>query len=245
MDNKDKFFEDIKSVVAQIFSEKEESDKVKQTEEALQRLAVSNEELTVTLEASNEEVADLQEKLTVSDEKTIELQAGLEAAQKEVGVAKKEVEEANQKISETEAALEEINKDRAAEIRMSEIEEAGIARKDSDSQLAKVREMSDEEFTEYKEELVSVREAIKAELEAAKAKVKGEGVVATENTTQDTAGASDVNTEEENIITPPVNVSPGDAVSAAMNLEIITSKDISAKYADLGNAMAAALTKSK
>jgi chromosome segregation ATPase len=248
MDNKEKLYEDIKSVVAQIFSEKEEADKVKQTEEALQKSAATIEELTVALEASNDEVTELQEKLTASDAKVVELQTGLEAAQEELTTA-------NQKISEAEAALEEIKKDRAAETRMSELDAAGVSRKDRESQSAKVREMSDEEFATYKDELVSIREAIVAELEAAKAKEEEDAVkLASKTTNKDEETASEEETaeeetdeetaSEEETITPPANIDQSSAISAAMNLEVIPSKDLMTRYAKLGSAMAEAMKKS-
>ena len=61
-----------------------------------------------------------------------------------------------------------MKKDRAAEVRMADLEDAGVARSDRDSQVTKVREMTDEDFASYKDELVSIREAVVAELEKAR-----------------------------------------------------------------------------
>jgi len=58
----EKLYEDIKSVVAKIFSEKEESDKVAQTEEALREAADTIAELTTTLETRNDELSSSEEK---------------------------------------------------------------------------------------------------------------------------------------------------------------------------------------
>jgi len=246
MDEKEKLYEEVKSVVAQIFSEKEEAEKVRQTEDALQKSATTIEELTTALEASNEEVSELQEKLTASEAKANELQTGLEAAQEELKLA-------NDKVSEIEASLEEIKKDRAAEIRMSELEAAGVSRKDHEAQSAKVREMSDEEFASYKEELVSVRESVIAELEATKAKEEEDASkTVTKVDEKDKASEKEevidnvsVSGEEDAGVTPPANIDPGSAISAAMNLEVIPSKDIVTRYAKLGTAMAEAMKKSK
>ncbi len=245
MDEKEKLYEEVKSVVAQIFSEKEEAEKVRQTEDALQKSATTIEELTTALEASNEEVSELQEKLTASEAKANELQTGLEAAQEELKLA-------NDKVSEIEASLEEIKKDRAAEIRMSELEAAGVSRKDHEAQSAKVREMSDEEFASYKEELVSVRESVIAELEATKAKEEEDASkTVTKVDEKDKApeeediSNANVSGDEDNNVTPPANIDPGSAISAAMNLEVIPSKDIVTRYAKLGTAMAEAMKKSK
>lgn len=246
MDKNEKFYEDIKSVVSQIFSEKEEAEKVKQTEQALQKSADSIEELTTALETSNEEVTDLQEKLTAAEEKVKELEEGLEAAQKEA-------ETANEKVAETEKALEEIMKDRAAELRMAELAKDGVKRTDSESQQAKVREMTDEEFAAYKEELISLRAAIVDELKTAQAEEEEASEEDNEeeaSNEEDEENASDEDEEkasedDEDQVTEPANVDPGSAISAAMNFEVIPSKDLLERYRRLGQAMASSMKKNK
>ena len=46
---------------------------------------------------------------------------------------------------------------------------------------------------------------------------------------------------EEDDVTPPANVDPGQAISAALNMEIFPSDDVTKKYQDLGKAMASLL----
>ena len=161
----------VAEVVKNLFNEKEEAKIRELTEAELQKAATSISELTSALEDKNAEVAGLEEKATESEAKIQELTSELEAA-------KKELETANEKLGETEQALEDMKKDRAAEIRMAELEDAGVARSDKDSQMAKVREMTDEDFASYKDELVSIREAVVAELnkdrEKAEADAKAE-----------------------------------------------------------------------
>lgn len=232
----EKLYEDIKSVVARIFSEKEESEKVAQTEEALREAADTIAELTDTLEKRNEELSSGEEKIKEIEEQNLMAESELEAA-------RKEAEDLKKKLEETEASLEEIKKDRLAEIRMTEISEAGITASDAESQSAKVRDMSDEEFTAYKQELVSIREAVVAELK------KNEDNKATEKTEEEIAAEEEAKAkakaEEEAAAaareaedTPPANIDPNKAVSAALNLETRPSKDMVAKYAELGKALA-------
>ena len=152
----------VAELVDSLFNEKEEAEIRKNTEHELEKAASTISDLTSALEEKNTEVAEIEEKLTAGEARVKELETELEAA-------KKELETANEKLGESEQALEDIKKDRAAEVRMAELEDAGVARSDKDNQMAKVREMSDEDFASYKDELVSIREAVVAELEKAKA----------------------------------------------------------------------------
>jgi DNA repair exonuclease SbcCD ATPase subunit len=152
----------VAEVVKNLFNEKEEAKIRELTEAELQKAAASISELTTALEEKNTEMAEMEEKATEADATIQELTSKLEAAEKEL-------ETANTKLGETEQALEDMKKDRAAELRMAELEDAGVARSDKDSQTAKVREMTDEDFASYKDELVSIREAVVAELAASKA----------------------------------------------------------------------------
>jgi len=234
----EKLYEDIKSVVARIFSEKEESEKVAQTEEALREAADTIAELTETLEKRNEELSSSEEKAKEIEEQNLAFETELEAA-------RKDAEDLRKKVEETEASLEEIKKDRLAETRMAEITEAGIIASDTEAQSGKVRDMSDEEFAAYTKELVSIREAVVAELEknkeekAAGDDTKTEEEIAAEEKAKADAEAAAAEEDE----TPPANVDKTKAVSAALNLEIRPSEGMVAKYAELGKAMAEQMKK--
>lgn len=240
----DKLRKDVEAVVAKIFSEKEEAEIRKQTEEALSKSATTIDELTTELETKNTEVEEFEAKLSESEEKANNLQTELEAAQREVDEAKKKLEEA-------ESVIEEMKKDKAAELRMAELAEAGVV-SDEEAQASKVRDMSDEEFTSYKEELVSLRAAIIAQLEKDKnsepAPVESAEEEVEEEKADDEQEEAEEETEEEaeqqeedaseEDETPPANVDPGQAISAALNMEIFPSDDVKKKYRDLGKAMA-------
>lgn len=157
----------VANVVESLFNEKEEAEIRKRTEAELQKAATSISELAKALEVKNGEVSDYEVKLSESEARIKGLTSELEAA-------KKESETANTKLAETVTILDNIKKDRATEQRMTELETAGVARADKDSQAKKIREMSEEDFASYKDELVSVRQAVIDELEKARNKAESD-----------------------------------------------------------------------
>jgi len=238
----EKVKKEIEAVVASIFSEKEEEDARKRTEDALATSASTIEELTTALEGKGTEMSEMETKIAEADEKISELESELEAAKTETASKDEQLAEANQKI-------EDMVKDKAADDRMTELEEAGVARSDKDSQRTKVREMSDEDFASYKEELVSIREAVMAELKAneeekeeetEEAEVKEEEVAEeeTEEASEEEVDEEEASEEEDEVSTPPAEIDPGKAVASALNFEVYPSADLKAKYGDLGKAMA-------
>ena len=232
----DKLKNDVETLIKSIFSEKEEAVMKQKTEEVLQTSAITIDELTTALEEKSAEMTISEEKVVGLDKEVTELKTELEAA-------KSETETATKKLVSVEAEVEKMYKDKAMEVRMAELETAGVVRKDKDSQSDKVREMSDEEFAAYKEELSSVREAVLAEIEEAKktAEEKAAAEAKTEEKGKDqskekSSGEEETSSKEEG--TPPANIDPAKAVSAAMNLEVFPSDDMVSKYDKLGKAMA-------
>jgi chromosome segregation ATPase len=238
---------DVVAMVAGIFSQKEEAEQRAETEKALQKSADTITELTEALEGKNASDEEIATQINDLENKVTDLTSELEAAQKEV-------EESASKLAESESKIEEMRKDKAAEVRMNELVKAGVALSDKDVQTAKIREMEDEEFGSYKDELVSLRSAVEAELaktpeeEASEEETQEEEETAEENTeevneeeaTEEETNeeASEENEEEAAEETPPVNVDPDTAVAAAMNMEVMPSDNVIAKYAKLGEAMA-------
>lgn len=212
---------DIETMVADIWSEKEEAEVRKRTEEALQKSADVITELTDSLEDKNSEVSEITEKLTISTSKIKELETELEAAGKELEKSKEE-------LANSVKAIDEMKKDKAADVRMAELIEAGIAHSDTDVQTTKVREMSDEDFISYRDELISLKEAVEKRLaEAAKEaeKLKGEADKAAEK-------------EKEGL-------NSEDTAMAALNLETSAIKELSDQYKEMGEAMATLWTEKK
>jgi len=255
--DQDKLRKDVEAIVSGIFSEKEEADMRTKTEEALRKAASSIEDLTTTLEEKSTEVEDLKVEVSEKEASINDLNSKLEAAGEEIETLKKN-------LDETETSLEEIKKDRAADVRMTELDESGVGAKDEnarETQVNKVREMSDEEFASYKEELVSVRQAVLDEIAAATEKNKTETEevaeekqteeaeeekaeeteeAAEEEETSEEASeeeSEEASEEEEDVV--PANVDRASAISAALNMEgIFPSEDVMTKYAKLGEAMA-------
>lgn len=238
----DKLKKDVEVLVAEIFSQKEEAKQRERTEDALQKSAEAIADLTTALEERNADAEKANSKIDDQESTIEDLNSELEAA-------KKEITKSTDKLAETEKTIEEMKKDKAAELRMSELTEAGVALSDKEAQAAKIREMDDESFTSYKEELVSLRKAVEAEL----AKAGEESASEEEETTpeEEAEEAAEENDEEvpaeeeaEEAAeeTPPANVDPDTAIAGALNLEVMPSDDILAKYNEMGKAMAKRMT---
>ena len=237
---------DVVAMVAEIFSQKEEAEQRAETEKALQKSADTITELTEALEGKNADDQEIATQINDLENKVTELTSELEAA-------KKEVEESASKLTESENAIEEMRKDKAAELRMGELVKAGVALSDKDAQTAKIRKMEDEEFGSYKEELVSLRSAVEAELakvapeeeaseeetqeeETATEETEEEEVAAEEETEEEASEESEEEASEEETL--PAEIDADTAVAAAMNMEVMPSDNVIAKYAKLGEAMA-------
>lgn len=228
---------DIEAVVAEIFSQKEEADKKVRTEEALQKAASTIDELTTALETKNAQDEEVAAKIAGFEGKIKDLETQLEAA-------KKEIETSNTKLAESEKAVEEMKKDRAAEVRMADLASVGVALSDKSAQTVKVREMTDEEFASYKEELVSLRKSVEAELaKNAETEEKEEKEEVAEEEKEEKEEVAEEKKEEE--VTPPPQVDSKKAASAALNLEVKNNDDILSKYAELGAALAKRMTEKK
>ncbi|HLD90958.1 MAG TPA: hypothetical protein VI911_08100 [Patescibacteria group bacterium] len=238
----DKFKKDVEVLIKAIFSEKEEAAMKQKTEEALQTSANTIDELATALEEKSAEILVKEETVATLNKTVEELKSELEAAKLEKSTVA-------EKLAGVEAEIEKMRKDKAAEVRMLALETAGILRKDKESQIAKVREMSDEEFAAYKDELVSIREAVMAEMEAAKKEADEKAAAAAEaKIKEDEANkaAAAANSTNQNLgAVPPANIDPNKAVSAALNLEGVPSDDVKAKYSKLGQAMADMFKKSE
>jgi len=248
----DKLKNEVEAMVADIFSQKEEADQRAKIESTLQKSAETIAELTESLEDKNSKESE-------AADKQVELEEKIENLTSELEAAKKEVTESTEKLTEAENTIEDMKKDKAAELRMSELTEAGVARSDKEAQSAKIREMDDEEFAGYRDELVDLRKSVLEELAKAEETAEetpAEETPAEETPAEETAEADEENEEEEAAAeeeddetseeaseedeedTPPAEIDPDTAVAAAMNLEVALSDDIMAKYQKMGKAMA-------
>ena len=224
----------VRAMVDDLFDEKEESEIRRKTEITLGKSAETISDLTSTLEDKVAEVAKLETKVLEGEDSIQSLKKELEAAQEELETSKSSVVEKEQ-------LLEDMKKAKVADERIVELEAAGVARAEKDTQLIKVKEMSDEEFTSYKEELVCIRSAVKAELEKTnkdlEAKKAEEEAKKAEEATKK-AEEEALKTTDEGTETVPVNIAPGQAAMASLNMEYTPDDNLMAKYAKLGEALA-------
>jgi len=227
----EKLKRDIEAVVAEIFSQNEEAKKIEKTENALNKSAEKISELTTSLEEKNTKEEEINSELSDLKESVKNLTTELEAAQSEV-------EQSNEKLADAENKIEEMKKDKAAEVRMDELVSVGVALSDKETQTVKVREMDDETFASYKDELISLRKAVEVELKNTPEESSPEEEGSEEEGSEEEGSEEEGSEEEENDDTPPVNVDPNIAVAAAMNLEIQPSDNVVSKYQKLGKAMA-------
>ncbi len=244
----DQLTADVKNIVDDIFRIKEESEMKQETEKALQTSADMITELSGSLEAKDaklndkeaevstlgETISDLELKITeLTNEKT-DLEGEKETFETEKADIVRRAEEAENKIAEME-------KDRLSITRVSELKEAGIAatnEKAIEDQASKIREMSDEEFSSYKDELVAIREAIIAELKSKKGTSGDTPTGGGKGSGEGGSEEDDDNAASEE--TPAID--PARAAFAALNMELVPNKDVLAKYRELGKQMADNMT---
>jgi len=240
----DKLKQEIASLVAEIFEGKKEEEHRAKTKKALETAASSIEDLTSKVSKNEETISSLE-----SEKAELEVQvvSAKEESGKEVEALKAELDSVKEEAATSKSDLETVSAELAnmkqeavAKTRIQELEIAGVLRSDVEAQTEKVKGMSDEEFASYQEELVSIRKSILDQLEAAK---KAEEVKKPEEKKEKAKTVDEKETvskkgEGDEFTTPPVEVSPGKAIAAAMNFEIQPSEDIIAQYKAMGAAMA-------
>jgi len=229
----DKLKKDIEAIVVTIFSEKEEAAKMQATGDALNEAASRIAELDESIVAKSSEIEELTSSLAdmtaTKDTELAESAALLETANTDRDAA-------TAKLAEVEIAFAELKKDILVKERLVELSEAKVAIKaDLDSQIAKIKDMDDEEFSAYKADRVELRESVMKELEA------------TQIVTDEVAVVVDVTEKvvvDEGVVTPQAEIKPDLSATAALNFESEVG-GISKKYAELGKAMAASIKERK
>ena len=165
----DQLVNNITTIVDEIFKKKEEAEMKKETEAALNSAAETITQLSESLEAKDEahqsEVASLQETITSLETQLSEIDDDKKALEDEKAIFDEEKDKLTKRAEAAEEELDNIKKDQLAASRMEVLKSDGIASTNSEAQQAKVREMSEEDFASYKDELVSVREFVVKELE--------------------------------------------------------------------------------
>lgn len=254
----DKLAQDVQSIVDSIFRQKEEVAMRKQTEDALNKSADKITELSTSLEAKDEELSGVMVKLeeseiTVSElsDTNKELEKNLEKAASDFEAEKGEL---TQRAETAEGELENMKKDQLAKARFEELKGEGVSATDEkaiEDQVAKIREMEDEDFEAYKVERIELRKAVVAELEAspkektAEELAAEEAAAAEEGLSEEEKAAKEakeeaarVKAEEEAAAASASPIEPMKAMAALLNMEIAPSDDVLTKYSELGKAMA-------
>ncbi|MEA3421163.1 MAG: hypothetical protein U9Q97_05750 [Acidobacteriota bacterium] len=238
--DKEALKKDIEAVVANIWSEKEEVEVRKRTEEALQKSADTITELTASLEGKETEFAELEEKNTASEAEIQKLKTELEAAQKKLDESKETLTASEKTIEDLKKDIEDMRKDKAADLRMAEFEELKISHSDKDVQRAKIRDLSEDDFVAYRDELSNLRKAVESELAKTK---KTDEELAEEKAKKEQEELLAAKKKEEELANKgkgdETKIGPGHMALAALNLETKVTDEMSEQYQELGKALAA------
>lgn len=240
----DQLSNDVVKIVDDIFRKKEESEMIKATEKALQRSTDTINELTESLEAKDQELNDKESEILGLNESTQTLEARITELEEEKSTfeaekANFETEKADivTRAEEAELKIAEMEKDKLAEIRLNELKEAGVVAANVEDQASKVREMSDEDFSSYKEELVAIREAIIAELKSSEEEIiEGSEEEIIEGSEEEIEEESEE--DEEAAADSALTANAMRSVAAALNMEVMPNEDMMSKYRELGSQMA-------
>lgn len=123
--------------------------------ETLEEKAAAEAEKDKSVEDNTKLTEDL-ENLKTEKEELATQKSELEAKADELQT---KLDDADKKIEELEGAVEKMKQEAAVKARVAELEEAGLlaGSKLSDKRLARIKSMDDEEFAEYKSELVELK----------------------------------------------------------------------------------------
>ena len=264
----DKLTQDVKSIVDDIFKQNEETAMRKETEEALNKSAEKINELVTSLEAKDAELDGFTAKIEELEEVVSELSSSNKELEENLDKVKSdfeaEKEELVKKAETAEKELEDMKKDQLAKARYEELKNDGVSATDEkaiEDQVAKIREMEDEEFESYKADRVDLRKSVLASLEASEENTEdetNEAEAAAEENTEEEESASEENAseeegseeaseedaeaqledEEEAAANSEDSIDPMKAVAALLNVETIPTDDILSKYSAMGAAMA-------
>ena len=247
----DQLIIDVKSIVDDIFKIKEDSEMKKETEKALQTSANMIDELgqsleakDVTLEEKKAEILTLNESISDFETRITELEDEKTAFESEKEVSETEKADLIKRAEKAEGKIEGMEKDLLADTRLNELKEVGVAatsEKAIEDQTSKIREMSVEDFSSYKGELVAIREAIIAELNVKKD--EDDNTNAADNDGDD--GEEGSEEDDDDAASADASIDPAKAAFAALNMELVPSKDVVAKYSELGNQMASNIAERK
>lgn len=155
-----------RSQVADIYAAETEDTQRQKMEEAFEDAKTQIFDLEEHLQAAtkdNEKLVDNVENLKKEKEELEQVKVDLEAKQAEL---QDHLDEASKEVENLKKQIEDMEKDAAVQARASELGDLGLLSrgKSSDRQKARIRDMSEEEFADYKDELLALREDWEAEM---------------------------------------------------------------------------------
>lgn len=247
----DQLNQDVRKALDDVLKERDDVAMRKETEEALLKSTEKINELVSSLEAKDNETSALVTKVDELEKVVAELSGKVstltiekENLEKEKTTFQAEKDELLKRAKAVEETLDNIKKDQLAKTRFDELKISGVATTEAkamEGQLAKVREMTDEEFAAYKNERVELRKVILSELEAKPTQVvEPAAVVVTAPVITTVVDAVVVEPTEEELAAASVAsvVNPMNAMAAALNMEIIPTQDDKVRYNALGAELA-------
>lgn len=146
----------VQAEVEKQLSSKEEAEARREAEQAVKEAREIFETLKASIEAKDAKIREYEEALANVD---LDPTAVEIAANEKIVELETSVKEWEHRASIAEAALETLAREEVAAGRMAELEEAGVALEDeaAEAQYAKIRVMTDEDFTAYKSELSALK----------------------------------------------------------------------------------------
>lgn len=173
MSDKKELQDMVREAIDDAMSEKEEATRRAKIEEVLETAQNTIDELNKVVEEKDTLLAEAAEEKDSLSQRVEQLLAEAKELQDNLAKAEEDRKEVEDRANVAEASLAEIAKDRKLEERMVELAEAKVVKSAEEKleiQKARVREMGDEEFASYKEELVDLRSSLEEELKAAASK---------------------------------------------------------------------------
>lgn len=230
--SKEEFQKEVRAALEAAVSDLSKEARLEKVDALLEKAEATVTELLETIELkdqnitkSTDENKSLKEQVEELVAKTKEIEERLAAREAELKDAQDKALAAEERAATAETELAKIALDRRLELRVTELAEAKVLKsgEKADAQKAKIREMSDEDFSAYKDELVDLRLAVEASLKEAATTVEVE-----------------VETEETVEVAPP-QINREDAALAALDTE--NNDAGKSRYSDFGSALAKRLRK--
>ena len=149
-----------KSQVAEIFAVEDTAQQKSLLEDAFEEAKTQITDLESALETASDEKNKLVDDIEALKAKNEELDKYKTEVEKEKSELEKSLAEATKQIEELTKKIDDMEKDAAMNLRSSELENLGLISKGktAERQKAKIRNMSDEEYADYKSELLELRE---------------------------------------------------------------------------------------